>query len=160
MASVDLIRAILRLAIPNSKSLKNESIELAVNAEKLSKSKSEDKNRKISERIAGKKLLKIFANSGNLAAEKTLGDIEDSEASFREIRTKGTETLKLKSGERKEAIISIHKNLMLEDSNYSKQKLEKKAEIVRDESIRRNVFLENDKPYSERTIKNLITGIK
>jgi hypothetical protein len=141
------IQFALRAGVNDPKKHLNLDIELASNAEKLARSK------KTNEREAGRKLLEMFANNGNAIAEKTLDDIKERTEKFKPIRELGAKKNKEKAYEKHTLILKMDEDL-LKNIETARWSLDKRAEFIWKQKITQL----NGKPYSERTIKNIITG--
>ncbi|CAN4266179.1 hypothetical protein MCEREM3_00158 [Methylophilaceae bacterium] len=141
------IQFALRAGVNDPKKHSNIDIELASNAEKLARSK------KTNEREAGRKLLEMFANNGNAIAEKTLDDIKERTEKFKPIRELGAKKNKEKADENHALILKMNEHL-LKNIETARWSLDKRAEFIFEKEIKQI----NGKLYSERTIKNIITG--
>ena len=143
----NLIQFALRAGVNDPKKHSNIDIELASNAEKLTRSK------KPNEKKAGKRLLEMFANTGNAIAEKTLDDIKERTEKFKPIRELGAKKNKEKADKNHALILKMDEDL-LKNIQTARWSLDKRAEYICEQKINQL----NGKPYSERTIKNIITG--
>jgi hypothetical protein len=143
----NLIQFALRAGVNDPKKHSNIDIELASNAEKLTRSK------KPNEKKAGKRLLEMFANTGNAIAEKTLDDIKERTEKFKPIRELGAKKNKEKADRNHALILKMDEDL-LKNIQTARWSLDKRAEYICEQKIKQL----NGKPYSERTIKNIITG--
>lgn len=143
----NLIQFALRAGVNDPKKHSNIDIELASNAEKLTRSK------KPNEKKAGKRLLEMFANTGNAIAEKTLDDIKERTEKFKPIRELGAKKNKEKADKNHALILKMDEDL-LKNIQTARWSLDKRAEYICEQKIKQL----NGKPYSERTIKNIITG--
>ena len=143
----NLIQFALRAGVNDPKKHSNIDIELASNAEKLTRSK------KPNEKKAGKRLLEMFANTGNAIAEKTLDDIKERTEKFKPIRELGAKKNKEKADKNHALILKMDEDL-LKNIQTARWSLDKRAEYICEQKIKHL----NGKPYSERTIKNIITG--
>lgn len=141
------IQFALRAGVNDPKKHSNIDIELASNAEKLARSK------KPNEKKAGKRLLEMFANNGNAIAEKTLDDIKERTEKFKPIRELGAKKNKEKADRNHALILKMDEDL-LKNIQTARWSLDKRAEYICEQKIKQL----NGKPYSERTIKNIITG--
>lgn len=141
------IQFALRTGVSDPKKHPNIDIELVSNAEKLAKSK------KPNEKKAGKRLLEMFANNGNAIAEKTLDDIKERTEKFKPIRELGAKKNKEKAEKNHALILKMNEHL-LKNIETARWSLDKRAEFIFEKEIKQL----NGKPYSERTIKNIITG--
>ena len=142
-----LIQFALQNGVDKPKKNFKVDIELASNAEKLAKSK------KSNEKNAGKKLLQMFASDGNEVAEKTLDDIDEKAAEFKPVRELGAKANKEKA-DKNHTLISTMNEHLLKNIESARWSLDKRAEYIFNKKIKQL----NGKPYSERTIKNIITG--